>query len=55
MDKYLEFCNKCIKGKMQYNEDFYVVEPINNECEKNLKKFLDVTESQSGSCGTSRE
>ena len=43
MDKYLNFCKKCIEGKVGYNPKFYELNPKNSETERVTDKPVEVT------------
>ena len=43
MDKYLNFCKKCIEGKVGYNSNFYELNPKNSETDRVNDKPVEVT------------
>ena len=43
MDKYLNFCKKCIEGKVGYNPKFYELNPKNSETDRVNDKPVEVT------------
>ena len=43
MDKYFNFCKKCIDGKVGYNPNFYELNPKNSETERDTDKSVEVT------------
>ena len=43
MDKYLNFCKKCIEGKVGYNPNFYELNPKNSETDRVNGKPVEVT------------
>ena len=43
MDKYLNFCKKCIEGKVGYNPNFYELNPKNSETDRVNDKPVEVT------------
>ena len=40
MDKYLDFCNKCIQGKIGHKKNFYILDTIEPD---RVKKEVDVS------------
>ena len=43
MDKYLNFCKKCIEGRVAYNPNFYELNPKNSETDRVNDKPVEVT------------
>ena len=43
MDKYLNFCKKCIEGRVGYNPNFYELNPKNSETDRVSDKPVEVT------------
>ena len=42
MDKYLNFCKKCMEGKMEISKNYYVLDS-DEENEKKILKTIDVS------------
>ena len=43
MDKYSNFCKKCIDGRVEYNPYFYELNPKNSETDRKSDKPVEVT------------
>ena len=43
MDKYLNFCKKCIERRVGYNPNFYELNPKNSETDRVANKPVEVT------------
>ena len=46
MDKYLNFCKKCIEGKVGYSPKFYELNPKNSETDRVTDKPVEVTPTE---------
>ena len=43
MDKYLNFCKQCNEGRVEYNMNFYELNPKNYKTDRTSDKSVEVT------------